>query len=56
MIPNEIGMSDKQFKGYVRLLLTSLKEVAKLLKSGNQDDAAAKLKELTDNLQQTIED
>nr|DAH15376.1 MAG TPA: hypothetical protein [Caudoviricetes sp.] len=51
-----MGMTDKQFNSYVRLILTALKEVVKLLKSGSQEEATAKLKELTDNLQQTIED
>ena len=53
---DNMGMTDKQFNSYVRLILTSLKETLKLLKDGDKENANAKLQELTDNLQQTIED
>ena len=55
-VGDNMGMTDKQFNSYVRLILTSLKEILKLLKDGDKENANAKLQELTDNLQQTIED
>ena len=51
-----MGMTDKQFNGFIRFLLNDIKEVDKLLKNGSKDEAEQKLQEITDNLQKTIED
>ena len=52
-----MGMTDKQFNSYVRLLLAALRDVLKALrKGGDQEEALSKLDEIVNNLQQSIED
>jgi len=48
-----MGMTDKQFNGFVRFLLEALKE-AKEEKEDNKKDE--RLEKIIDNLQKTLED
>jgi len=48
-----MGMTDKQFQSWVRLLLSALKDMEQESDSGKK---AAKLAEIMDNLQRTLED
>lgn len=50
---DSMGMTDKQFNGFVRFLLDALKD------ADNEQDAEKKeekLQKIIDNLQQTLED
>lgn len=49
----EMGMTDKQFNGFVRFLLDALKEAREEKESDKQDE---KLDKIIDNLQKTLED
>lgn len=48
-----MGMTDKQFNGFVRLILDTLFEVLQTMPEGAGKE---KLKKLMDNLQKTLED
>lgn len=48
-----MGMTDKQFNGFVRFVLDDILEVIEKLPEGEEK---AKLQKLADNLQKTIED
>lgn len=50
---NNMGMTDKQFNGFVRFILDDIKEVIEMLKDGKEKE---KLQKVADNLQQTLED
>lgn len=49
----DMGMTDKQFNGYVRFLLDALIEVSEEKESSKKDE---KLNKVIDNLQKTLED
>jgi hypothetical protein len=49
----EMGMTDKQFNGFVRLLLDDLKEVKT---EKDEESKAQKLDKIIDTLQKTLED
>lgn len=49
----EMGMTDKQFKSFIRFLIKDLKAVEK---EENKDKQQEQLKEIIDILQQTLED
>lgn len=54
MVNNEeMGMTDKQFNGFIRLLIDDIKETIE-----EKDDIkkAEKLKKILENLQSTLED
>ena len=48
-----MGMTDKQFQSWVRFLLGALKNMDK---ETDPEQKAAKLAEIMDNLQKTLED
>ncbi len=48
-----MGMTDKQFNGFIRLTLDDILEVLALMKDGPEKE---KLQKLADNLQKMIED
>lgn len=48
-----MGMTDKQFKCFVRLILSALKD---MLRETDPEKKAEKTQELLDNLQATLED
>ena len=50
---NVMGMTDKQFKGYVRLLLDDIKEATEEEVKEKQEE---KLKKIMEMLQSTLED
>lgn len=50
---NEMGMTDKQFNGFVRFLLDALKEAQEEKESEKKDE---KLSKIVENLQKTLED
>lgn len=49
----DMGMTDKQFNGFVRFLLTALREVQE---ENVQETKEKKLDEVIENLQKTLED
>lgn len=48
-----MGMTDSQFKGFVRFVLDDIREVLETLEEGKEKE---KLKKVASNLQQTLED
>lgn len=48
-----MGMTDSQFKGFVRFVLDDIKEVLENMPEGKEKE---KLQKVADNLQQTLED
>ena len=48
-----MGMTDKQFQSWLRFLLSSLKA---MVEEKDPDKKVAKLAEIMDNLQKTLED
>lgn len=48
-----MGMTDKQFGGFVRFLLDALKEAQEEKEEAKKDE---KLEKIIDNLQKTLED
>ena len=50
---SEIGMTDKQYKGFIRFLLEALKDAMNEPERANLD---AKLEKIAENLQATLED
>ncbi len=50
---NEMGMTDKQFNGFVRFVLDDIQEVLETMAEGPEKE---KLKKVADNLQKTLED
>lgn len=48
-----MGMTDSQFKGFVRFVLDDIQEVLENMPEGKGKD---KLQKVADNLQQTLED
>ena len=49
----EMGMTDKQFNGFVRFLLDALKEAKEEKEDEKKDE---KISKIIDNLQKTLED
>ena len=49
----EMGMTDKQFCSFVRLLLNGIQEVLDGMEEGKEKN---KLQKIADNLQKTLED
>ena len=49
----DMGMSDKQFNGFVRFLLDALKDA---MEEEESDKRNEKLTKIVDNLQKTLED
>lgn len=49
-----MGMTDKQFNGFVRFILDDIKEVLEMLTDDSKEKD--KLQKVADNLQQTLED
>lgn len=52
-VVQDMGMTDKQFNGFVRFVLDDIKEVIDQLE---ESKAKEKLEKVADNLQQTLED
>jgi len=48
-----MGMTDKQFNGFVRFILDDIKEVLETLNDGKEKE---KLEKVAENLQKTLED
>lgn len=48
-----MGMTDKQFNGFIRFILDDIKEVIEMMADSKEKD---KLQKVADNLQQTLED
>jgi len=48
-----MGMSDTQFKAFLRFLLTDLKEAEA---KGSDEERIEKIKEIIENIQKSIED
>ncbi len=51
-----MGMTDKQFNGFVRFVLDDLRELQELKAEDNKEKLSQKLDKLIDNLQKTLED
>ncbi|MCI9046356.1 MAG: hypothetical protein HFG71_03635 [Hungatella sp.] len=49
----DVGMTDKQFNGFVRFLLDALKDAMQEKESDKKDE---KLTKIADNLQKTLDD
>lgn len=49
----DMGMTDKQFNGFVRFVLDDIKEVLEGMQESKEKE---KLKKVADNLQKTLED
>ena len=49
----DVGMTDKQFNGFVRFLLDALKDA---MEEKENDKKNEKLTKIADNLQKTLED
>lgn len=49
----EVGMTQGQFKAYIRLIIDSLKEVLEL---ESEEEKVKKLQRVIDNLQSSLED
>lgn len=47
----DMGLTDKQFNGFIRFILDDIKEVLETMQEGKE-----KLQKVADNLQQTLED
>lgn len=52
-VRQDMGMTDKQFNGFVRFVLDDIREVLEQLEDGK---AKEKLERVADNLRQTLED
>lgn len=50
---SDMGMTDKQFNGFIRFLIDDLKEVQE---EQDEEKKELKLKRILDNLQSTLED
>ena len=48
-----MGMTDKQFNGFIRFVLDDIKEVLETISDGKEKE---KLQKIAENLQQTLED
>ena len=48
----DMGMTDKQFNGFIRFILDDIKEVLETMEEGKEKE---KLQKVADNLQQTLE-
>lgn len=48
-----MGLTDSQFKGFIRFVLDDIREVLETLSDGKEKE---KLQKVADNLQQTLED
>ena len=48
-----MGMTAKQFNGFIRFILDDIKEVIEIMEDGK---AKEKLQKIEENLQQTLED
>ena len=48
-----MGMTDKQFNGFIRFILDDIIEVIETMEDGKEKE---KLQKVADNLQQTLED
>ena len=53
MSDNNMGMTNKQFNGFVRFVIDALIDIYESMNEGSQKD---KLKKVIDNLQDTLED
>lgn len=53
MSDNLMGMTDKQFNGFIRLIFDDIQEVLETIPEGKEKD---KLEKLADNLQKMLED
>ena len=49
----DMGMTDKQFNGFIRFILDDIKEALETMEEGKEKE---KLQKVADNLQQTLED
>lgn len=49
----DMGMTDKQFNGFLRMLLENLEEALKEVKD---EEKTEKLEKVIDNIERTIED
>lgn len=52
-IMKEMGMTDKQFNGFIRFLIDDLKEVQE---EKDADKKSERIQKILDNLQSTLED
>ena len=52
-VGDNMGMTDKQFNGFVRFVLDDINEVIEMMEDGKEKE---KLQKVADNLQQTLED
>lgn len=50
---NDMGMTDKQFNGFIRFLIDSLTDVKE---EKDEEEKEKKLDKVLDNLQKTLED
>lgn len=48
-----MGMTDKQFNGFIRIILDDINEVLETMEEGKEKQ---KLQKLANNLQKTLED
>lgn len=53
MSDENMGMTDKQFSGFIRFILDDVKEVLETMPDGKEKE---KLQKVADNLQHTLED
>lgn len=51
-----MGQTDKQFVGFLRMLIARMKKVVETLKAGNTNEALEFMQEIMTDLQNTLED
>ncbi len=51
-----MGQTDKQFGGFLRMLIARMKKAIEAIKAGNQKEALELMQDIMTDLQNTLED
>jgi len=51
-----MGQTDKQFGGFLRMLIARLKKAVEAIKAGNREEALELMQDILTDLQNTLED
>ena len=51
-----MGQTDKQFGGFLRMLIARMKKVVEAIKKGDQKEALDLMQDILNDLQNTLED
>ncbi len=51
-----MGQTDKQFSGFLRMLIARMKAVVAAIKKGNHEEALELMEDIMTDLQNTLED